>query len=182
MKKLLILSALLIFACTIDDGNDDDSNPQYVEGYPLGEEVLRIEVDQGNFMVCQTPYINNSQSFNCSGNNRGFGISRVVSYEKVIVDEDFYRNGYRIQRKNADGFFVLYEYEITKNCVNGTTFNELFIEDNLAYWVNCSECGGIGVFSNFDYSQLNTVPVYCQGNSYYSTVDGVAPLGPLTIL
>ena len=161
MKKLFLLSALLIFACSSDEGNDDNNNNTdnllTVNGqqYPLAKGVLQfdepIEDDTyDSFLVFGESTL---------PDNIFFG---EYTYQGYYIDI-----GYVSNNSDGTGVFtdVVGDYDLFFDSTNQDEENLIFFGENISSALSITKSGNIYTveFNTVDVNG-NSVEVYYNGN------------------
>ena len=161
MKKLLLLSALLIFACSSDEGNDDyDNNTDNLltvngQQYPLAKGVIQFdEPDEedtyDSFLVFGESTL---------PNNIFWG---EYTYQGYYIDI-----GYVSNNSDGTGVFtdVVGDYDLFFDSTNQDEENLIFFGENISSALSITKSGNIYTveFNTVDVNG-NSVEVYYNGN------------------
>jgi hypothetical protein len=184
MKKLLLLSALLIFACSSDDSsetNDNVPNGQYFFEIEIGNEVHRI---QG---INSEMYTNGQNSCSAFLNQGTQGVTFRLSDTSAIdyvsgqpLQIFFYIENPQVGSNNTGRIeFLANSGSFLYNYAEQNNFNftgSSFVENTPMNAVDAIVDGVVGKISNITLSSIGTPPTVVtsnDGNNISGSYEGV---------
>ena len=187
MKKLFLLSALLIFACSSDDSSNDNNlngNNNYFFEIIFGDEIHRVEGNSISIMehVGSSCFLNRAQASNFNGVlDIAFKIEDITcdSYISgqylhvglIIDNPQLGNNQGRIEFRDTS---YLEDYE-NLNSVNLSS-NPFYVENNPMNITEASQNGLLNLITEINITDLGTSPssfnVY-DGNTVKGSYNGV---------
>ena len=141
MKKLLLLSAILIFACSSDEGNNDNnnSNQNFLQKYDgvIWKEILPSDSDiewwyiftQSSFTSCEAYTYDTIYDCDCSSENWGF-VDEDGFYSEVIENSP---ERLVIETFEVDDDGETYNYITTAEATNNGNSLEVTYSDDVGY-------------------------------------------------
>ena len=184
MKKLLLLSALLIFACSSDDGSGNNvSNGQYFFEIEIGGEVHRVQGNNDEMFVngqnsCSASLQQGSQGiiFSLSDtSSTDYGSGQPLQIILYIINPQLGSNNNGriefIETSASDSFLNNYAEQN-----NFSFLGSSFVENTPMNAIDAISEGVVGKISNITLSSIGTPPsnpILFDGDNISGSYEGV---------